>query len=84
MENVENEENKTAEYWKDYYRKNKDVMDARSKEWKNKNREYWNAFQARYARIRYTKKKLKDDPTNEVLLRKLQQLEQQVIRYNKL
>lgn len=53
------------EYFKTYYEKNKEVMGKQSKEWKIKNREAWNSFQRKYARIRYWQKRLENDPTNE-------------------
>jgi hypothetical protein len=49
-----------ANYFKVYYQENKEDMDKRSKEWKVKNRERWNAYQAEYKRKRYQSKKKKD------------------------
>ena len=42
---------------KSYYEQNKEIMDKRSKEWKIKNKEHWNKYQAEYKRKRYVKKK---------------------------
>ena len=44
-------------YYKDYYEKNKEEMNKRSKEWKVKNKEAWNKYQSEYKRKRYIKKK---------------------------
>jgi len=46
---------------KTYYEMNKEIMDARSKEWKKKNREEWNLYQREYKRKRYIKKKDRKD-----------------------
>jgi hypothetical protein len=45
------------DYFKDYYREHKEILDARSKEWKLKNREKWNEYQKEYKRKKYIKKK---------------------------
>ncbi len=41
---------------KSYYQEHKELMDARSKEWKKKNKEAWNKYQRDYKRERYKKK----------------------------
>lgn len=46
------------EYFKSYYEQNKETMDKRSKEWKIKNKEAWNKYQAEYKRKKYRKEKL--------------------------
>jgi hypothetical protein len=44
---------------KTYYEEHKELMDARSKEWKKKNRETWNKYQREYSkRKRWEKRKL--------------------------
>ena len=50
---------------KTYYEEHKEIMDARSKEWKRKNKEAWNAYQREYKRSRYTKKELKENANQE-------------------
>lgn len=42
---------------KTYYEEHKEIMDKRSKEWKIKNKERWNQYQAEYKRKKYIEKK---------------------------
>lgn len=48
-----------------YYQKHKEVMDARSKEWKKKNKEAWNKYQREYKKRRYISKYLREDLPKE-------------------
>jgi hypothetical protein len=53
------------DYGKKYYQEHKELMDSRSKEWKIKNKEAWNAYQRDYKRIRYqSQKKPKNKPND--------------------
>lgn len=53
---MEEQEDK-QEYFRTYYEKNKEVMSKQSKEWKIKNKEAWNSYQADYKRKKYAEKK---------------------------
>lgn len=49
---------------KTYYKEHKEIMDARSKEWKIKNKERWNKYQAEYKRKKWSEQKQKNSQSN--------------------
>jgi hypothetical protein len=45
------------DYHKTYYENNKEAMNKHSKEWKKRNKDKWNAYQAAYKRRKYAEMK---------------------------
>jgi hypothetical protein len=63
---MEEQEDK-QEYFKTYYEKNKEVMGKQSKEWKIKNKEAWNSYQAAYKRKKYKEKKEQENRDKHIM-----------------
>ena len=59
------------EYFKKYYVENKERYKENHKKWLEENKDYWNAYQRKQSKLRWWRNKLKADPNNEEIIKKI-------------
>ena len=62
------------DYFKNYYKENKEQYKELRKKWLEENKDYWNAYQRHQSKLRHWKKKLELNPDDIKTKERLEEL----------